>query len=198
MPPSAPLLRGGVSGLDPGSASKKRYRRRARGIASISTVPLMSFIADAGRFPNRRARHNQSPINGTPGRAVLRRRGRSSIPTDRRPSEGPKVRIRLPLAESRANFRFLSGGVGRGAGIAARFTAPAYWKFESIPLQRRVTSEPLTRSSSKSRYRVTPFEGSAVAESEVAGKDASVGQRLRPSARRTIRENFDSVPRHHQ
>jgi hypothetical protein len=157
MPPSAPLLRGGVSGLDPGSASKKRYRRRARGIASISTVPLMSFIADAGRFPNRRARHNQSPINGTPGRAVLRRRGRSSIPTDRRPSEGPKVRIRLPLAESRANFRFLSGGVGRGAGIAARFTAPAYWKFESIPLQRRVNK--LSVPFALSRYTVLRSAG---------------------------------------
>jgi hypothetical protein len=45
MPPSAPpLLRGGISGLDPGSASrKKRYRRCARGIASVPTVPLMSF-----------------------------------------------------------------------------------------------------------------------------------------------------------
>jgi hypothetical protein len=48
-----PVLRGGVSGLDPGSAGrKKRYRRCARGIASI---PMLSFAAAVygllGLFP---------------------------------------------------------------------------------------------------------------------------------------------------
>src|SRR5215831_17416017 len=50
----------------------------------------------------------------------------------------PTVRIRLPPAKSRANFRFLSGGVPSEKGATNRLTAPAYWKFESISLQQTV------------------------------------------------------------
>jgi hypothetical protein len=96
---------------------------------------------------------------------------------------GPRVRIRLPPAESRANFRFLSGGVGRGAGIAARFTAPAYWKFESIPLQQRVCErsvpEPMTgtfarpMNSAGACYQLRPapieLPMVALAHAEIAG-----------------------------
>src|SRR5215468_12599135 len=48
------------------------------------------------------------------------------------------LRIQFPPAKSRANFRFLSGGVPSEKGATNRLTAPAYWKFESISLQRRV------------------------------------------------------------
>ena len=77
-----------------------------------------------------------------------------------------EVRIQSPPAESRANFRFLSGGVGRGAGNAARFTAPAYWKFESIPLQQRNRLPP-----------ATTFEPNTRPE-EAASADAKAGERL--------------------
>jgi hypothetical protein len=100
------VLRGGGSGLDPGSASRKPVIAAAPwGIASIPMVPLMSFHCGPGRLANRRARHNESPTNGTPGQAVLRRRGRSSTPTDRRPSAGPKGSNPLPSSgESHANL----------------------------------------------------------------------------------------------
>src|SRR5215472_13680520 len=74
----------------------------------------------------RRCRRSQAPSNGLPR---MKKEVNRSTPT------GAPTRPKQPAQEK---------------GATTSFTASAYWKFESIPLQRRVRCEPVSRENSPS------------------------------------------------